>query len=65
MTAIDAYQRNYRVVIAAEAVAAYDEEHHQITLRYLRQEMAQVLTHVELFEVARAPRVDSETKECQ
>jgi nicotinamidase-related amidase len=65
MTAIDAYQRNYRVVIAAEAVAAYDEEHHQITLRYLRQEMAQVLTHVELLEVARAPRVESETKERQ
>jgi len=59
MTAIDDYQKNYRVVIAAEEVAAYDEEHHQITLRYLRQEMAQVLTHVELFEVAGAPRVES------
>ncbi|HKE55161.1 MAG TPA: isochorismatase family cysteine hydrolase [Pyrinomonadaceae bacterium] len=47
-TAIDAYQRDFRVVIAAEAVASYDEEHHQITLRYLQQEIAQVLTNAEL-----------------
>ena len=56
MSAIDAYQRDYRVVIAAEAVASYDEEHHQVTLRYL-PEVAQVMTHAELFEAARASRV--------
>src|SRR5215510_4546786 len=52
MTVIDAYQRNYRVVIAAKAVASYDEEHHRITLRYFGEEMAQVLTHAELFAAA-------------
>jgi nicotinamidase-related amidase len=54
MTAIDAYQRDYRVVIAAEAVGSYDEEHHQITLRYLRR-LAEVQTHLELFETAGPP----------
>jgi len=53
MTVIDAYQRNYRVVIAAQAVASYDEEHHAVTLRYLGQEMAQVLTNAELSAAAR------------
>jgi len=50
--AIDAYQRDYRVVIVAEAVASYDEEHHQVSLRYLKNEIAQVLTYAELFKLA-------------
>ena len=52
MTAIDAYQRDHRVVIVAESVASYDDDHHQVTLRYLR-EVARVVTHAELFELAR------------
>lgn len=48
MAAIDAYQRDYRVVIAADAVGSYDEEHHRVTLSYLRG-MVQVATHDELF----------------
>lgn len=48
MAAVDAYQRDYRVVIAADAVASYDEEHHQVTLRYLRN-VVRVATHAELF----------------
>jgi len=56
-TAIDAYQRDYRVVVAAECVASYDEEHHQVTLRYLRG-MAQALNNAELFEVAMRPQVE-------
>ena len=36
-TVIDAYQRDYRVVIAAEGVASYDSQHHQVTLGYLEQ----------------------------
>jgi isochorismate hydrolase len=58
MTAIDAYQRDYRVVIASDAVASYDEEHHQVTLRYLGREMAQLMTNAELFEAATAFHVE-------
>ena len=47
MTAIDAYQRDYRVIIAADAVASYDAEHHQVTMRYLH-ETAKVLTQQDL-----------------
>ncbi len=47
--AVDAYQRDYRVVVAADCVASYDEEHHQISLRYMKR-MTQVLTNAEFLE---------------
>ncbi|PWT93498.1 MAG: cysteine hydrolase [Blastocatellia bacterium] len=50
-SAIDAYQRDYRVIIAADCVASYDEDHHQISLRYLKQ-VVQVLNNAQLFELA-------------
>lgn len=34
-TVIDAYQRDYEVVLAADATASYDEAHHEMTMRYL------------------------------
>src|SRR5262249_20785995 len=35
MTAIDAYQRDYEVLVASDCVASYDAEHHEVTKRYL------------------------------
>jgi nicotinamidase-related amidase len=34
-TAIDAYQRDYEVIVASDGVASYDAEHHEVTKRYL------------------------------
>ena len=34
-TAIDAYQRDYQVILARQCIGSYDREHHDITLRYL------------------------------
>jgi nicotinamidase-related amidase len=34
-TVIDAYQRDYDVIIASDCTASYDEEHHNVTKRYL------------------------------
>src|SRR5262245_10466607 len=34
-TAIDAYQRDYDVIVASDCVASYDAEHHEVTRRYL------------------------------
>lgn len=51
MAAIDAYQRDYRVIVAAECVASYDEEYHRVSLRYL-EVMTQVLKNAELLELA-------------
>ena len=43
MAAIDAYQRDYEVIIAKDAVDSYNVEHHKITLDYLSRGIAAVL----------------------
>lgn len=50
MAAIDAYQRDYEVVIPCECVASPDQEHHDVSLRYLHGEIAQVQSLAEVFE---------------
>lgn len=47
-TVIDAYQRDYEVVVAAEAIASYDEAHHDMTTRYLDGNIAQLLPNREI-----------------
>src|SRR5262249_14226405 len=42
MTVIDAYQRDYDVIVASDCVASYDPEHHDVTLRYIDGKMARV-----------------------
>jgi len=48
MTAIDAYQRDWPVIIASDCVGSYDEEHHAITLRYLQREIARAMSNREI-----------------
>ncbi|MCC0035141.1 MAG: cysteine hydrolase [Hoeflea sp.] len=43
MAAIDAYQRDMRVMLAAEATDSYDEDHKLVSLRYMDGKIAQVL----------------------
>jgi nicotinamidase-related amidase len=47
-TVIDAYQRDYEVVVAAECVASYDEAHHDMTKRYLDGAIARLLPNREI-----------------
>ena len=42
-TVIDAYQRDYEVVLATECIASYDEAHHEMTKQYLEGAIAQLL----------------------
>lgn len=42
-TAIDAYQRDIDVIVAAECVGSYDQEHHSVTVRYLDGKIARFL----------------------
>ncbi len=48
MTAIDAYQRDWPVILASDCVDSYDREHHDITLRYIKDKLAAVLTNKEI-----------------
>ena len=48
MAAIDAYQRDYEVVIASDCVDSYDREHATITLAYLADRIALVRTNEQI-----------------
>jgi maleamate amidohydrolase len=47
-TVIDAYQRDYEVIVAADCVASSDPEHHEITLRYIDGKIGRVLPTAEV-----------------
>jgi nicotinamidase-related amidase len=47
-TAIDAYQRDYEVIIVSDGVASYDEQHHEITKRYLNAGIARFVLSAEI-----------------
>jgi nicotinamidase-related amidase len=45
VTAIDAYQRDWEVVLAADCVNSYDPEHHDISLRYMSGKIASIMSN--------------------
>lgn len=47
-TAIDAYQRDWPVVLALDCVDSYDQEHHAVSLRYMKDKLASVMTNAEI-----------------
>ena len=48
MSVIDAYQRDYDIVVATDVTRSYDEEHHRVSLRYLGQRIAALKTNAEI-----------------
>jgi isochorismate hydrolase len=48
MAAIDAYQRDWEVIVAADCVDSYDRAHHDISLRYLKNKIAAVMSNAEI-----------------
>jgi nicotinamidase-related amidase len=53
MAAIDAYQRDWKVILAADCVDSYDQEHHEISLRYMKDKIASVMSNEEIREMLR------------
>ena len=47
-TAIDAFQRDFEIIIATDCVESYDEQHHNISLRYLGKEMTRLLNNSQI-----------------
>jgi len=52
-TVIDAYQRDFEIIVANECTTSYDDEHHAITKRYLDNKMARFLSNAEILESVR------------
>jgi nicotinamidase-related amidase len=48
VTAIDAYQRDWEVIVAADCVDSYDREHHDISMKYMKDKLAAVLSNAEI-----------------
>src|SRR6267154_2975731 len=46
-TAIDAYQRDWPVILAADCIDSYDREHHEISLQYMKDKIATVMINEE------------------
>jgi isochorismate hydrolase len=44
-TAIDAYQRDWQVVLASDCIDSYDKQHHEISLKYMSEKIAFVMTN--------------------
>ena len=57
MTAIDAYQRDMRVVLATECIDSHDEEHARISLCYMDGKIASVMTNAQIIGASRRPLV--------
>ncbi len=49
VTAIDAYQRDFNVIIARDCVDTYDVQHEKLTLEYLSRYAAKVMDNEEIF----------------
>jgi nicotinamidase-related amidase len=47
-TAVDAYQRDWAVVLASDCIDSYDREHHEISLRYMKDKLAAVMSNQEI-----------------
>ena len=47
-TAIDAYQRDWPVVLALDCIGSYDQDHHEVSLRYMKDKIAAVLNNREI-----------------
>lgn len=47
-TAIDAYQRDWPLILAADCIDSYDREHHDVTLKYMKDRIAAVKTNREI-----------------
>ena len=60
-TAIDAYQRDLDVVIAADCVYSYDLEHHEVTRRYLDLHIAPFRTNREIIDLLEHPSQTADT----
>jgi len=48
MTAIDAYQRDWEVILAADCVGSYDQQHHQVSLSYMKDKIATIMSNQEI-----------------
>jgi nicotinamidase-related amidase len=50
-TVIDAYQRDWELILATDCVDSYDSEHHRVTMSYLANKIAAPMTNRQIREL--------------
>jgi len=48
VTAIDAYQRDWKIILASDCVDSYDREHHDISMKYMQDKIATIMSNAEI-----------------
>jgi nicotinamidase-related amidase len=48
MAAVDAYQRDYKVILAIDCIDSYDKDHHEISISYLSRNISKLMTNSEI-----------------
>jgi nicotinamidase-related amidase len=54
-TAVDAFQLDYNVILAVDAIASYDDEYHRESIRYLAQSIGQPMSNSEVEQFLQSP----------
>jgi len=54
MTAIDAYQRDWRVILAADCVASHDRTHHETSMAYMNGKIGTALETPAILQLVQA-----------
>jgi isochorismate hydrolase len=49
-TAVDAFQLDYKVILAVDSIASYDDEYHRESIRYLAQSIGEPMSNGEVRE---------------
>jgi len=47
-TAVDAYQKDWAVILASDCIDSYDREHHEISMRYMKDKLTAVMSNQEI-----------------
>jgi nicotinamidase-related amidase len=47
-TAVDAYQKDWALILAFDCIDSYDREHHEISMRYMKDKLAAVMSNDEI-----------------
>ena len=47
-TAIDAYQRDWPIILATDCIGSYDRVHHEVSLQYMKDKIASLLSNAEI-----------------
>jgi nicotinamidase-related amidase len=47
-TVVDAYQRDYEVILASDCIESHDEEHHEVSWRYMVGKLGEAMTNEQI-----------------